>query len=127
MLNLPIGAWDGETVRAAREALGLTQQELADALELEGNFGKDSVRNWEREKRPISGPSRVAIRSLLLLKGVALAKPKAKLAAVPTPKPKAKAKPKLAVPFKSATKGVQPRAEPEPPAVVTPSFRTPGA
>lgn len=75
MLKLPPGAWDGETVRAAREALGLTQQELADALELEGSFGKDSVRNWERGKRPISGPSRVAIR-LMVEKAGKLAKPR---------------------------------------------------
>jgi transcriptional regulator with XRE-family HTH domain len=90
MLKLPTGPWTGDQVRAAREALGLTQQELADALELEGKFGKDSVRNWEREKRPVSGPSRVAIRLMLEAKGVRLAKPK----------------PKLVIPFK----GDQPKA-----------------
>jgi len=107
MLNLPTGAWDGETVRAAREALGLTQQELADKLELEGNFGKDSVRNWEREKRPISGPSRVAIRCLLLLAGVRLAKPKPTL--VPKPTPTLAAKPKRTLSPRYA-KPVQPEA-----------------
>jgi DNA-binding transcriptional regulator YiaG len=54
-----------DEVREARKALGMTQAELADALELEGNYGKDSVRNWERGKRSISGPCRVAIRLML--------------------------------------------------------------
>jgi len=60
-----------EDIKAAREALGLTQWELADALELEGNYGKDTVRNWERGKRPITGPARVALRLMVAAKGAA--------------------------------------------------------
>lgn len=62
----PAGPWTGDQVAAARAALGLTQAQLADALELGGGVNaKDSVRNWERNKRPISGPARVAIRLML--------------------------------------------------------------
>lgn len=75
-----------EEVRASREALGLTQQELADALGLGGGVhAKDSVRNWERDKRPISGPARVAIRLML------------KAAGKKVPKPKPSGPPKLAI------------------------------
>jgi DNA-binding transcriptional regulator YiaG len=66
-----------DEIKAARAALGVTQTELADALELEGIFGKDTVRNWERGKRPISGPARVAVRLMLEAKdakGPALSK-----------------------------------------------------
>ena len=54
-----------DNIRDARRALGFTQSQMADALELEGRFGKDTVRSWESGKRPISGPARVAIRLLL--------------------------------------------------------------
>ena len=63
-----------DEIKAARETLGLTQWELADALELEGSYGKDTVRNWERGKRPISGPARVALR--LMLQGAETQGPK---------------------------------------------------
>ena len=46
-------------------ALGLTQQGLADALELDGKYSRDTVRSWENGMRPISGPAKVAIRLLL--------------------------------------------------------------
>ena len=59
------GPMTPDDVKTARAALGLTQAQLADALELEGNYGKDSVRNWERGKRPISGPARVALRLMV--------------------------------------------------------------
>lgn len=49
-------------VKAIRKQLGLTQQGLADALELEGRLSKDTVRSWEYGRRPISGPARVALR-----------------------------------------------------------------
>jgi DNA-binding transcriptional regulator YiaG len=54
-----------DDVRNARQSLGLTQSEFASLLELEGKYGKDTVRSWESGKRPISGPARVAIRLLL--------------------------------------------------------------
>jgi DNA-binding transcriptional regulator YiaG len=68
MIELPpaSGPWTGEQVAAARAALGLTQAELAASLELGvGGNGKDTVRNWERGHRPITGPARVAIRFML--------------------------------------------------------------
>ena len=90
MIELPpaSGPWTGEQVAAARSALGLTQAELADALELgeglKSKNGKDTVRNWERNARPITGPARVAIRFMLgTLKGVK-AKPKLRAVNEPT-------------------------------------------
>ena len=65
-LDLPTGPWTGEQCLAARKALGMTRQELAEALELAGGqWAKDTVRNWERDAREISGPARVAIRLML--------------------------------------------------------------
>lgn len=52
-------------VKDARQALGMTQQQLADALGLTGPYAKDTVRNWESGKRPISGPAATCIRYLL--------------------------------------------------------------
>lgn len=53
-------------VRAARLALGMTQAQLADALELSDN-GRRTIRHWETEggKFRITGPARVAIRLML--------------------------------------------------------------
>jgi DNA-binding transcriptional regulator YiaG len=61
---------DPDTIRRARLALGLTQAQLAVALELFGPYGKDTVRAWESGKRPISGPGRAAIRLMLEKAGV---------------------------------------------------------
>ena len=49
-------------VRAARQALGMTQAELASALRLASD-GKRTVRHWETEggKYQISGPASVAL------------------------------------------------------------------
>lgn len=52
-------------LKEARRTLGMTQRELAEALELDGPFAKDSVRRWENGKRAISGPVRVAVRYML--------------------------------------------------------------
>ena len=57
----------GEEVREARETLGLTQQQLADVLELESQFSRDTVREWEAGRRQVTGPAGVAIRLLLQL------------------------------------------------------------
>lgn len=54
-----------EEVMAAREALGLTQQGLADLLELDSQWSRDTVGSWEKGTRPMSGPARVALRLLL--------------------------------------------------------------
>jgi DNA-binding transcriptional regulator YiaG len=52
-------------VKSARLALGYTQQQLADALGLTGEYAADTVRSWESGRRPISGPASVAIRMML--------------------------------------------------------------
>jgi DNA-binding transcriptional regulator YiaG len=54
-----------EEVKAARKALGLTQEGLAAALRLQGVNAKDTVRSWESGNRPISGPAAVAIAYML--------------------------------------------------------------
>jgi DNA-binding transcriptional regulator YiaG len=51
-------------VRAARLALGMTQDQLAAALRMGGD-GKRAVRRWEDGDRAISGPASVAIEALL--------------------------------------------------------------
>ena len=53
-----------DEMRELRTAMGLTQRQLADALELDGPYARHSVRAWENSKRPISGPVRVALRLL---------------------------------------------------------------
>jgi DNA-binding transcriptional regulator YiaG len=52
-------------VKSARLALGYTQQQLADALGITGEYAADTVRSWESGRRPISGPASVAIRLML--------------------------------------------------------------
>ena len=52
--------------RAARAALGLSQQGLAEALRL-GQNGERTIRRWEQGEIPITGPATVAIE--LMLKG----------------------------------------------------------
>jgi DNA-binding transcriptional regulator YiaG len=52
-------------LKAARKALGLTQQGLADALRLTGPYAKDTVRSWESGRRPISGPVQVAVEAMI--------------------------------------------------------------
>lgn len=53
-------------VKAARLALGMTQADLAAALELSSD-GKRTIRHWETEdgKFQITGPARVAIRLMV--------------------------------------------------------------
>lgn len=53
-----------DDVRAARQSLGMTQDELAAALRM-GADGKRAVRRWEAGDRAISGPATVAIAALL--------------------------------------------------------------
>lgn len=60
-----------DEVKEARLALGFTTQEqLADALGLEGKYRKDTVRSWESGRVPISGPSRKLLRMMLREKGL---------------------------------------------------------
>lgn len=53
-----------QEVRAARRALGMTQDQLANALRMGGD-GKRAVRRWEAGDRHISGPASVAIKFML--------------------------------------------------------------
>ena len=54
-------------VKAARLAMGMTQTQLAAALELTGENGRRTIRHWETDggKFQITGPARVAIRLML--------------------------------------------------------------
>lgn len=58
-------------VRAIRLALGMTQTQLAAALELASD-GARAVRRWETEgsKSPITGPARVALRLMLTARSI---------------------------------------------------------
>lgn len=55
-------------IKAARHALGMTQAQLAAALELAGDSGARTVRNWEQGRNPITGPARVLIRTWVTIK-----------------------------------------------------------
>lgn len=54
-------------VKAARLAMGMTQAQLATALELSADSGRRTVRHWETDcgKFQITGPARVAVRLML--------------------------------------------------------------
>lgn len=54
-----------EQVKDARLQLGMTQAQLAHALGLVGDTAKDTVRQWESGRRPISGPAAQCLRYLL--------------------------------------------------------------
>ena len=56
-------------VRANRQRLGMTQADLAAALELSAD-GKRTVRHWETEggKFQITGPARVALRLMVAIR-----------------------------------------------------------
>lgn len=47
-------------LKAARQFLGLSQAELAEALRM-GPNGERQVRRWEKGETPVSGPASVAI------------------------------------------------------------------
>ena len=68
-------------VKEAREALGMTQRQLADALLLESKFSKDTVRSWESGMRPCPGPESVAIQLMVKLKGRKAARQRGDVAA----------------------------------------------
>lgn len=61
------GPMSRDEVVRCRSVLGLTQQQLADKLELHSENGKRTVRHWETDggKFQITGPARVAIRLML--------------------------------------------------------------
>lgn len=51
-------------VTAARKALGLSQQGLAEALRL-GPNGERTIRRWEQGDVPITGPASLALEMLV--------------------------------------------------------------
>lgn len=51
----------GDEIKRIRLELGLTQSELCDVL---GISDRRTVRRWEKNERPITGPSRVLLRIL---------------------------------------------------------------
>lgn len=55
-----------DELKAAREALELSLEQLAERLRLAGN-GATALREMERGKRPISGPIGVAVELLVEL------------------------------------------------------------
>ncbi len=55
----------GSELKAARRALGLSVEEMARALRLSEANGADTIRKWERDKPPITGPASVAVEAML--------------------------------------------------------------
>jgi DNA-binding transcriptional regulator YiaG len=54
-----------DAVKAARVQLGMTQDQFAEALGLEGDDRTRTVRNWESGRRAIGGPAVQCLRYLL--------------------------------------------------------------
>lgn len=52
-------------VRLARAQLGMTVNELSDALRLNPDTGGRVIRRWESGTRPITGPAAVAMEAML--------------------------------------------------------------
>jgi DNA-binding transcriptional regulator YiaG len=52
-------------LKSARKRLGMTQRQLAEALRLKGKDPTATVRAWENERRPITGPVQVAVELML--------------------------------------------------------------
>lgn len=50
--------------RAARNRLGLSQHEMAEALRM-GKWGFQTILKWEKGKQPIPGPVTLAVECLL--------------------------------------------------------------
>jgi DNA-binding transcriptional regulator YiaG len=53
--------------RAARNALGLTQHQLAEALRM-GKHGWQSISRWEQDGGTVPGPAQIAVLSLVASK-----------------------------------------------------------
>lgn len=52
-------------VRRARAQLGMTVNDLRDALRLSADTGGRVIRRWETGTRPITGPAAVAMEAML--------------------------------------------------------------
>ena len=57
-------------LRAARKALGLTQNGLAEALRMSEKNGGRSVRIWETEGNTVPGPVQVAVEFMMKVHNV---------------------------------------------------------
>ena len=55
----------GDDVRAARKTLGLTVDGLTKALRMSSTTGGRTVRRWEKNEVPITGPASLAIEAML--------------------------------------------------------------
>lgn len=55
----------GKDVKRARAKLGMTVNELRDALRLSPKMGNRIIRRWEAGEVPITGPASVAIEAML--------------------------------------------------------------
>lgn len=55
----------GKDVKRARAQLGMTVNELRDALRLSRKMGNRIIRRWEAGEVPITGPASVAIEAML--------------------------------------------------------------
>jgi DNA-binding transcriptional regulator YiaG len=56
---------DARDVKRARASLGMTVNDLRDALRLSSSTGNRVVRRWETGEVPITGPAAVAIEAML--------------------------------------------------------------
>ena len=54
-----------DDVKEARAFLGMTQQQLADAMLLDSKYSRDTVRSLESGMRPCPGPESIAIQFLV--------------------------------------------------------------
>ena len=55
---------NGEQIKAIRAKLGLTKTELARELYLDGKYGARTVRRWENNEIPITGPACRALEEI---------------------------------------------------------------
>ena len=55
----------GDDVRTARKALGLTVDGLTKALRMSSATGGRTVRRWEKNEVPVTGPASLAIEAML--------------------------------------------------------------
>ena len=60
--NKPIDPEAAQLLQTVREALGLSVNQMAQALGMQGEAAGDNVRQMERGKRAISGPIHVLLR-----------------------------------------------------------------
>jgi DNA-binding transcriptional regulator YiaG len=54
-----------DDIKAIRAQLGMTQEQVARAIGLEGPTAKDTFRQWENGRRPISGVAAQCLRYLV--------------------------------------------------------------